>query len=84
MLQQIGPMLRGAILGVGLLLLGAAPMAALSSGSSVDGAERAIQRQQEQSGQRPSAPIPEPGAVLVFALGAGAVAWGVRRRRSAS
>jgi hypothetical protein len=71
---------RISVLGVGaaLVLLIATPVLARSSKASLDGARQSIQ--QVPGPQEPVGAVPEPGAALLFAAGAGSVMWALRRR----
>lgn len=72
-IERIGRVFRGAMASATLVLVGAGPALARMSKTSLEGAENAV-----------GPHMPEPGAAILFALGAGAVAWGVRRHHRRS
>lgn len=73
MSDRIRKMTRRVLGSVALVSLWAGPAVAMISGGAVQETEQQI-----------GSPVPEPGAALLFAAGAGMVAWSVRRRRSQS
>lgn len=71
MSHRIRKMTRRVLGSVALVSLWTAPALAMADKS-------AVQETEQQIGSA----VPEPGAALLFAAGAGLVAWSVRRRRT--
>lgn len=69
---RFGRAVRAGVAVGALALLTAAPALAVTGPTSLEGARQGV-----------GPATPEPGAALLFALGAGAVAWSARRRTRA-